>query len=391
MVSCDVICDLMVVYTSGEASAETERLVEEHLAHCPACREAFREEAAVEEALAALEPVEEPSNGRRFIARTRRLLFAVGVGALTMLACYLVALQRLAIEEMAAFSFPRLPGPSVPWLAVAGAMLVLYVVLLFWRRGREAGTPLGDFVLSLLAAAPLLVLMLVVYQLADTGGVPVVVLAGLFLLIALGATFGLLPRVPYATLTTILVLLLVTGLLVVEVVAGVMTGAMTRLDFPCEMPARLGHPPEGVSLGEVALVDLTPLDLTRRETTEPDWVNDVWIGPRAEAVRAAYEGEGNRAFLTVVRFEDPQRADEFFVSWKETVSESLEIAHCEINLAGFPGQGRVFQSHEPAAGKAYSAWQNESWVTIVEVPGSGLGPLFLARDIKAIVARAYHE
>jgi predicted anti-sigma-YlaC factor YlaD len=377
----------MVVYASGEASAETERLVEEHLAHCPACREAFGEEAAVEEVLAALETKEEPSNGRHFIARTRRLLFAVGVGALTMLACYLVALGRFVIEGMAAFSLPRLPGPSVPWLAVAGAMLVLYVALLFWRRGREAGTALGDFALSLLAAAPLLVLVLVVYQLAGTGGVPVVVLAGLFLLIALGATFGLLPRVPYATLTTVLILLLVSGLLVVEVVAGV----MAQVEFSYQMPAQLGHPAEGVSPDEAARMDLTSIGLTRGEITGTAWVNNVWIGNQAEAARAAYEGERNRAFLTMVRFADTELADAFFVSWKEAVSEGVEIAHWEINLPGLPGQGRLYRAYEPRAGKAYSAWQNETWVTIVEVPGPVSAAMPLAQEIRGAVAKAYQE
>ena len=50
MLSCEVISDLMVVYASGEASKETRRLVEEHLARCTACREAFWKEALVEEA-----------------------------------------------------------------------------------------------------------------------------------------------------------------------------------------------------------------------------------------------------------------------------------------------------------------------------------------------------
>jgi len=387
MVSCDVICDLMAVYASGQASPETERLVEEHLAHCTPCREAFGREAAVEEALTTLEPVEEPSNGRRFITRTRRLLFAVGVGALAMLACYLVALQRLVIEGMAAFSLPRLPGPSVPWLAVAGAMLALYVVLLFWRRGRDADTAAGSFALSLLVAAPLLVLTLVVYQLAGTGGVPVVALAGLLLLIALGATLGLLPRVPYATFTTILVLLLVSSLLVVEAVAGV----MTQIEFSYQMPAQLGRPPEGVSPDGAARVDLTSMGLKRRETTEPAWVDNVWIGSQAKAARTAYEKERTGAFLTVVRFEDAQRADEFFVSWKEAVSKGVKIAHWEVNLPGLPGQGRVYRFYEPRAGKAYSAWQNENWVTIVEVPGPLSQSMSLAQEIREAVADAYQR
>ena len=37
-VSCDVIQDLLPLYTDQAASADTVALVEEHLASCPACR-----------------------------------------------------------------------------------------------------------------------------------------------------------------------------------------------------------------------------------------------------------------------------------------------------------------------------------------------------------------
>lgn len=385
MVSCDVICDLMPVYASGQASSETERLVEEHLAQCPACREAFGQEEALDEALGVIESAQEPSNGGRVITRTRRLLFVIGVSTLTLLACLLVTMQRLLMQGMAVFSFPRLPGPSLAWLALAGAVLALYVVLLLWRRGRDAGSAVRNFALSLLTAAPLLVLALVVYQLAGTGGVLILTLAGLFLAIALGVTFGFLPQIPYATLTTVLVLLLVSGLLVVQVAAGV----VPQLALSCEMPGQLGHPPEGVSADEAARVDLTPLDLMWKETKEPTWLNNVWIGPEAEAARAVYEGEQSCSYLTVVRFQDPQRAGEFFVAWNEAVSESFELLRCEINLPGLPGQGHSFQAYEPAAQKAYSGWQNGSWVTVVEVPGPDLGAMLLAREIRETVAKAY--
>ena len=38
-VSCDVIQDLLPLYTDQAASADTVALVEEHLASCPACRQ----------------------------------------------------------------------------------------------------------------------------------------------------------------------------------------------------------------------------------------------------------------------------------------------------------------------------------------------------------------
>ena len=45
-VSCDVIQDLLPLYTDQAASADTVALVEEHLASCPACREELRRQAA---------------------------------------------------------------------------------------------------------------------------------------------------------------------------------------------------------------------------------------------------------------------------------------------------------------------------------------------------------
>jgi anti-sigma factor RsiW len=35
--TCDVTSDLMILYTSGKASAETRRSIETHLQTCPAC------------------------------------------------------------------------------------------------------------------------------------------------------------------------------------------------------------------------------------------------------------------------------------------------------------------------------------------------------------------
>ncbi|NUM44323.1 MAG: zf-HC2 domain-containing protein [Anaerolineales bacterium] len=39
--TCEVVSDLMLLYTTGKASAETRRSVETHLHTCPACAQAF--------------------------------------------------------------------------------------------------------------------------------------------------------------------------------------------------------------------------------------------------------------------------------------------------------------------------------------------------------------
>jgi hypothetical protein len=125
------------------------------------------------------------------------------------------------------------------------------------------------------------------------------------------------------------------------------------------------------------------------ESTEPTWVDNVWIGPQADAVRAAYSGDGVQGFVTLIRFEDQQRADEFFVSWKQSISSAARVAHFEINLPGLADQGRLTRFYDAVAGKAFSSWQNENWVTIVEVPGSLSQAMPLAREIKETVANTY--
>lgn len=383
MPSCEVISDLMVVYASGEASPETQRLVEEHLARCPDCRQAFGKEHPAEGALAALEPVEEPANGRHFIARTRRLLFAIGAGALSLFACVLAGFERVVMEEIAAIPLPRLPGPAILWLAVTATMLGLYATLSLWRRGRETGRK-NDILSSLLMTVPLLVITLAVYNLVGTGTVPSVLMAVLFLLITLGITAVLLPRLPYMTLATVLVLLLVNGLLLGRAVAGIVAVG----DFSWQTPAGLGHPLK-VSLEET--IDLSPLGLEWVESTKVTGVDNVWIGPRAEAVRAAYEGTDRQGFLTIVRFEDQQAADEFFSSWSDSVSGGVRLTHFEINLPGLSDQGRILRSYNALAGKAYNAWQTENWVTIVEVPGAFSQATPLSREIKDVVASGYQR
>ena len=45
-VNCDMIRDLADVYESGKASAETCRIVEEHLGECSSCRKYFEQRRA---------------------------------------------------------------------------------------------------------------------------------------------------------------------------------------------------------------------------------------------------------------------------------------------------------------------------------------------------------
>ena len=73
-VSCDVIQDLLPLYTDQAASADTVALVEEHLASCPACREELgRLGTALPAEPEGVEPL------RRFKRRWRRRQVLIAV------------------------------------------------------------------------------------------------------------------------------------------------------------------------------------------------------------------------------------------------------------------------------------------------------------------------
>lgn len=68
---CEVCRDLMPLVQDGVASEASRRLVEQHTAHCAACRELWRQE----------DPPAMPDD-RRVLPRIRRRLLPLGVGAL---------------------------------------------------------------------------------------------------------------------------------------------------------------------------------------------------------------------------------------------------------------------------------------------------------------------
>jgi len=385
MVNCNVVSDLMVVYASGEASPATQALVENHLAHCATCREAFGKEEIVEDTLANMERGEEPPDGRQFITRTRRLLFAISAGILVFFACVLAGLERIVMEGIAGIPLLDLPGSSALWLALAATMVGLYLALLFWRSARGESAARNNLLVSLSTAIPLLLVGLAAYHLARTGSAASVAIAGLLWLSALGATFVLLPRLSHATLTTLLILLLLNSLLVGQAVLGVVAVG----DFSWQTPAQLGHPAEDSSVQEAMEIDLTALGLDRVQTRKPTTVDGVEIDSGAEVAETVYNGDGHQALITGIRFDDRHEADEFFTTWKESVSGRVRITHVEINLPSLAEQGSVFRTYEPGAGRAYSAWQVDNWVTIIQVPGAFSQAMPLAQEVKETVTRSY--
>ena len=384
MLSCEVISDLMVVYASGEASPETKRLVEDHLSRCSACRGAFGKERLVEEALGDLGRAEGPTDGRSFITRTRRLLFAVSVGGLFTLASILAIFQWGMVDVASLNALARLPGRGLPWLGVATIMLALYLVLLRWRSRWESGTGLGDVLLSLAISVPLLFIAVIAFELLATGAMLAASAGMLFLLAALGVTLLLLPRLPYVTLAAVLVLVVVNGLLLGQTALGILILG----DFSLESPIALGHPAEGVAVEDAVLIDMEPLGLEPVERMDVTAVGKVEIGPQSRAARASYEGDGRLVFLTVAESESLQEVDGFFLSWKDTVCR-IRISGVEINLPGLTDQGRIMRCYDPVTGTAYNAWRAGNWATIIEVPGPFSEASPLAREVKDMVTRSY--
>jgi predicted anti-sigma-YlaC factor YlaD len=386
MISCEVVCDLMPIYASGEASAETRQLVEEHLEQCAACREAFGGERRVEEALAELERVEEPTNGRRFIYRTRRLLFAMGAGALLLMGCLLAGSKWAILEGMTLTSIASRGISDVLALtATLVGSLALYVLLLVWRSRKKGWTRRGDVLLSLAGGVVLAFLALTAFQLLSGGVLLSGVFAFLLVIAALAATFVILPRAPYMTVSALLALLVVSGILVSQTVVGI----ALMSDFTLQLPASLGHPPAGVEPQDAVSVDLSSLGLELAEQSEVDAVNGLAVGSQTAAVQATYEGPDGALVLTVAEFQSEQEADRFFGSWGNRACR-LGISSFEINMSGTLGQGRVRRCYNPQTGRAYNAWQTEQWTTTIEVSGDQSEAGRLAREAKALVSASYH-
>jgi predicted anti-sigma-YlaC factor YlaD len=386
MISCEVVCDLMPIYASGEASAETRQLVEEHLEQCAACREAFGGERRVEEALAELERVEEPTNGRRFIYRTRRLLFAMGAGALLLMGCLLAGSKWAILEGMTLTSIASRGISDVLALtATLVGSLALYVLLLVWRSRKKGWTRRDDVLLSLAGGVLLAFLALTAFQLLSGGVLLSGVFAFLLVIAALAATFVILPRAPYMTVSALLALLVVSGILVSQTVVGI----ALMSDFTLQLPASLGHPPAGVEPQDAVSVDLSSLGLELAEQSEVDAVNGLAVGSQTLAMQATYEGPDGSLILTVAELQSEQEADRFFGSWGNRVCR-LGISSFEINMSGTLGQGRVRRCYNPQTGWAYNAWQTEEWATIIEVSGGQSEAVRLAREAKALVSASYH-
>lgn len=243
MLSCEVVTDLMPAYASGEASAETRRLVEEHLARCAACRSAFgstafgkgsRVEGALSRAGALRD--EKPVNGLKFVSRTRRLLFFVGVGVLLFFAVHAAIVMRVFTKAVArGVSGPIGMTPGAPFglfpavglvLTLAVGAGLVYIVLVL-SRSHRSGAPAGGEVGSAIAGGFLLtVLTLATLYLWVAGPFLPGLITTLLLLAALAVTVTHLARLPYFTVVTIVSLGVALVVLLNFVLVGRMMGRL---------------------------------------------------------------------------------------------------------------------------------------------------------------------
>ena len=108
---CEVICDLLPLYADGACSKESCRMVEEHLAECPACSELLEKlgETEIEDSL----QTERDDVIRYAVRRFRRRSAAVGSA---VSGCVLVPVLACVILSY-------LFGPSVSWVSVVLAAL----------------------------------------------------------------------------------------------------------------------------------------------------------------------------------------------------------------------------------------------------------------------------
>jgi hypothetical protein len=382
MISCEVISDLMAVCASGEASIETQRLVEEHLSHCSVCRQAFGRDSKAEKIFGELETREKPPNGRFFINRTRRLLFELGAGGLFIFASILALFERVVMRGIARLSLPVLPGADTLWLAVAAFGFFFYTVWLFRMRSKQERMIEPRFFPQLSVVMLIFfIVSLVAYHLLVAGSLWFALIGMAFFLVALIVNFSLLSRLPYLTIGTVLVLILLNFFLLSQAAIGV---GRPLLDFTLVPAEELGHPVQGRSVEDPSYIDLNTLGLELVSQKEASEVAGIALGPDDAAVQSLYQGNGQRVYLTFVKMRDKHEASKFYNAWKKKVSTKLRILHVDII-------GQLFRSYNVAASRAYNAWKTENWVVILEVPGSFSRAWPLINKVRETVARSFKQ
>ncbi len=470
---CTVICDLMIVYASGEASEETTKFIETHLEHCPECQEIYEAAQRGEGLLAELEPVERPLNidGRKILLRIQRVFFGVSAFVLLVVVMLIASAERWVVQGLLGIPLPQLyvlggSGGGVEWLVAGGSLLVLFAALYYWRTTKagdgedgsfislisatlifvmgltaykfmlQAGFPgalVGgtlvftlyifllrwrvqqasqrfhkEFLYSLEASIPLLILVLGTLTLMSSGGFPEMIFSAGLLVVALVFTLVQLSNLPYMTLLT-LVNLLVGGFMLIGNAFG---GFASLFDYTMDWPAALGHPVAGVSVETASKFDLLPLGFVHKDNISVTEVGNLPIPDDAEGFQSLYANSGGQtASVILIRFDDQIDAREYFTTWRKKVSVGFYDIELDLSNAQFdepngysehplswqlalPGiwfgqEGQIARSYNENTLTAHNAWQTDNWVTLIKVQGGVVQALPLSRQIKEVIAEDY--
>jgi hypothetical protein len=444
-----MIQDLFEVYLSGEASKETKKTVEEHLAECAACRKAFEQAQAAEEALHSLEEVEKPTNGKDFVARLRRVLYGVGVGILVLLTILLAILEYVAFEDILGIQVPRLdfyiPGEAAgggsllavggyiasiwlrnkqkgaPWMwtflrvasllflgfaATAGIstltygapvfigilMLAIYLFLLDWRTKLPPGSSRAEFFHSLEAVIPLFAIGI---GLGGAQALSTIIILSLILIFALSITLIRLPKLRYMSMATTLVMLAT-----VVVLAGqTLSVVLNTLDgFPV-IPSALGHPPAGADLAQFVDYRSNWVGMHLQSIIGVDEVGGVKIEDALQAQQGSYlvdQRDGRNAMvtsITVIEFDGVAAARQFIDAWNPCQPSTWECDHVvDLDMEEtLLFEGRFLRVYDNDTALAQNAWQTLNWVTIIETEGTFIDAMPLNKEIREMIADRYRN
>jgi hypothetical protein len=386
-IDCKVICDLMVVYASGEASEETIQFIEAHIADCPDCQEAYEAAQRGEDLLAELEPAPRPIqfDGRKILIRVQRIFFGIATLALLVAVIAIALAERWIVRGLIGIQLPQLyilpgggewflitaiflalfgllyfwrvraPGGDRSPLALIGAALlfliglvaykfmlewrlpgilvagtltfVLYILLLHGRTQQKSSRFSGEFLLSLESAVPLLILVIATLTLISSSDFASAAFATGLLVVALLFTLIRIGELPYMSLFSLLTLF-VGGLMLIGNAFG---GFVTLFDLTPNWPATLGHPTE---IAESATqLDLTPLRYTYFESFSPAELDDMTLPEGVIAYESLYiRPSGDTASITLLQFPDQIDAQAFFARWHNYVSDDFYAIW--VNLSG---------------------------------------------------------
>jgi hypothetical protein len=441
-----LIQDLFEVYLSGEASKETRKTVEEHLAECGKCQKALEQAQAAEEALSSLEEVESPTNGKRYVSRLRRVIYGVGAGILTLLVILLAIVEYVAFEDILGLQVPRLHiglpqdaigGGSVlaigmfftsfwlrkkqkgaPWMwtflrvvsliflgivafegigvtdfggsiLIGLLMLALYIYLLDRRAKLTPGSNRVEFLRSLECVIPLFVLGI---GLGGAKGIGNIIILSFFLIVALSITMIRLSKLQYMSLATTIVMLATVG-----VVAGqTLSVLLDTLDVFPVIPSALGHPPADADLEEFVTYKNNSLGMTLQSTNSLVEVNGVQIKEATQAQQGQYlvsRREGHNDMITritLVEFTNVSAAREFIDVWNPCPSywdcdHSVDLDMEETLLF----EGRFLRIYDNDTALAHNAWQTMNWVTIIETEGAFIDAMPLNKEIREMIESRY--